>query len=161
MHTCCSVSNAPAGSLSHWSSICEWARTPLSFFLSFSALHNTCEFYCSGRGFRRFLDLSNRPQQAVKNQALNLPRRQGQSVEKWEWRLEFNYSLKALRVQYESEGWDINLQGCLCLYNGYNKKITQNPWNRTQESVEKQFKVWWMSSRTLTDWHSFTAALPD
>lgn len=58
-----------------------------------------------------------------KSQLLNLPQRLGQRAEKWEWGLEFNYSLKALRVQYEREGWDINLQGCLCLYGDYNKKI--------------------------------------
>lgn len=91
-----------------------------------------------------------------KTQLLSLPQRQGQPVEKWEWGLEFNYSLKALRVQYEREGWDINLLGCLCLYGGYNKKIIQNP-------LRRHWSLWrggskfdkWTTGLSKADVHSF------
>lgn len=81
-----------------------------------------------------------------KTQLLSLPQRQGQSAEKWEWGLEFNYSLKALRVQYEREGWGINLLGCLCLCGGYNKKNHSKPTAETVKSGEWWFKVWQMNN---------------
>lgn len=51
-----------------------------------------------------------------------LQRQRGQPVEDWEPGLEFNYRPKALWVQYEREGWGINLGGRLCLHGGYKEK---------------------------------------
>lgn len=64
-HTCCSVSTALPDRISHQSFVCVWAQTFFSFSHSLS-LHHMCEFYRNGWGFQRTLDLSNKPQQAVK-----------------------------------------------------------------------------------------------
>lgn len=59
-HTCGSVSTVRPGRMSHQRCVCAWAR---GFSL---CLHHMCEFYFIGWGFQRSLDLSNKPQQAVK-----------------------------------------------------------------------------------------------
>lgn len=121
------------------------------FFLSLSAPH--VWILSPWPGFPEISGSFKQTTTGGKTQLLSLPQRQGQPVEKWEWGLEFNYSLKALRVQYEREGWDINLLGCLCLYGGYNKKIIQNPL-RTLKSVERRFKVWQMNNWASKGWRS-------
>lgn len=64
-----------------------------------------CEFYRDGCGFLRILELSNKPQQAVKP-ASQPPTELGTvgGDVRVGIGMEFNYSLKALRVQYEREG---------------------------------------------------------
>lgn len=124
------------------------------FFLSLSAPH--VWILSQWPGFPEISGSFKQTTTGGKTQLLSLPQRRGQPVEKWEWGLEFNYSLKALRVQYEREGWDINLLGCFCLYGGYNKKIIQNP-------LRRHWSLWsggskfdkWTTGLSKADIHSF------
>lgn len=143
-----------------------WMSKSLFFFRFFSFLShfvhlcttcvNSIVMAVVSREFWNFQTNHNR-----QPRLLSLPRRHGQSAEKWEWGLEFNYSLKALRVQYESEGWDINLQGCLCLYGGYKKKIIQNllRWHLSLENSSLKFDGWTTRvQKTDMVVHSFSTA---
>lgn len=62
-HTCCNVSTSWPDRMSHQSRVCVRAK---AFSFSSLFLHHMCEFYRNGWGFQRTLDLSNKPQQAVR-----------------------------------------------------------------------------------------------